>query len=69
MSNPTKLRRVVRLPEVKEATGWSEVQIWRYEKAGKFPKRFKLAEGSRAVGWWLDEIEAFQAARTSTSAA
>ena len=37
--------------------------ILRLEKAGNFPKRFKL--GARRVGWLLSEIEAWVAERVA----
>jgi prophage regulatory protein len=61
-AQPT-VRQVIRWPQVKAMVGLSEVQVWRLEKAGKFPRRFKLAEGGNGVGWFCDEIERYQTAR------
>ena len=63
MTTQPNVREVLRLPQVKTLTGFSEMHLWRLEKAGKFPKRFKLCEGGKAVGWFADEIAAYQAAR------
>ena len=49
--------KILRLPEVVQATGKSETTIWRDEKAGRFPRRRRI--GPNAVGWRSDEIEAW----------
>ena len=46
--------KIMRLPDVVEATGKSPTTIWRDEKAGKFPRRRRI--GPNAVGWRSDEI-------------
>lgn len=46
--------RIIRKSELLERVGYSDVQIWRMEKAGKFPKRVKL--GPKAVGWVESEV-------------
>ena len=57
-----QIRRIIRLPEVREKCGGlSGEQIRRLENAGKFPKRFKLnptadPQGNGAAGWFEDEI-------------
>ena len=38
---------------------WSKVQLWRLEKAGRFPKRVKLGEGT--MMWVEGEIDAYKA--------
>jgi len=43
---------------VSEMVPLSRSQIWRLEKAGKFPRRIKLSDN--AVGWDLEEIKAWQ---------
>ena len=48
-----KSNRFLRLPEILARVGVSSVTIWRWEKAGLFPKRHKI--GPRMVGW--DEAE------------
>jgi prophage regulatory protein len=42
---------------VSDITGLSRVTIWRYERAGRFPKRLKL--GPNRVGWRSDEVQAW----------
>jgi len=58
-------RRIIRLPEVREKCGGlSGEQIRRLEKAGQFPKRFKLnptadPTSNAAAGWFSDEIDEY----------
>ena len=47
--------KMLRLPEVEAATGYSRTTIWRREQAGEFPKRRRI--GPHLVGWRSDEIE------------
>jgi prophage regulatory protein len=47
--------RIIREPETLAMVGVSPVTLWRWEKAGKFPKRLKI--GPRAMGWKLSDIE------------
>ena len=49
--------RMLRLPDVVEATGMSSTTIWRREKDGQFPRRRRL--GANLVAWRSDEIEAY----------
>ena len=51
------LMRMLRLPDVVEATGMSSTTIWRREKNGEFPRRRRL--GANIVAWRSDEIKAF----------
>jgi prophage regulatory protein len=46
--------RIVRLPELLERLGVSESTIWRWEIAGRFPRRRHI--GECAVGWLESEI-------------
>ncbi|WP_226442173.1 helix-turn-helix transcriptional regulator [Quatrionicoccus australiensis] len=48
-------KRIIRLPEVKNAVGLSAATIYRRIKAGEFPAQVKL--GKHASGWTLSEIE------------
>lgn len=48
--------RTLRLPQVLDLVGVSHQTIWRWERAGKFPKRFAL--GPNSVGW--DEREVLE---------
>lgn len=47
-------QRIIRKPEVVRRTGYSAVQIWRFERDGLFPRRVQL--GPQAVGWYEDEV-------------
>ena len=47
--------RVVRRKQLLELIGLSNTTQWRLEKAGQFPARIKLGQGS--VGWHLNEVE------------
>lgn len=50
-------RVVLRLAEVKKATGLSRCTIYRKMSDGSFPLAVKL--GKRAIGWYADEIDSF----------
>ena len=47
---PSDAPHVSRLPETMRITGYSDVQLWRMEKAGRFPKRFKLNPAAGKYG-------------------
>jgi prophage regulatory protein len=47
--------RILRQRHVIEKVGYSGMQIWRLEKAGRFPRRIKL--GPNSVGWIAEEID------------
>jgi len=47
--------RLLRLPQVMEITSLSKSSIYRYEKAGIFPKRLSL--GSNCVAWRSNDID------------
>jgi prophage regulatory protein len=49
--------RVIRKKELCEILNISSSTIWRWEKAGNFPKRLCL--GQRIVGWLWSDIEAW----------
>ena len=46
--------RPVRKPELQELTGLSDTTIWRLEREGNFPRRFRIY--GRLVGWRRSEI-------------
>lgn len=46
--------RIILAPERRELVPYSDMQIWRNEKAGTFPQRIKL--GPNRVGWSLHEV-------------
>ena len=53
------IRKILRLPAVKEASGYdSTSQIYALMARGEFPRPVKI--GAQAVGWYADEIEAWQ---------
>ena len=47
-------RKIIRKPQVRELTGFSDTTIWRLEKQGRSPRRVRLGEMS--VGWYADEV-------------
>lgn len=50
--------KLLYFPEVQEITGGkSRVTIWRWEKAGEFPKHRKI--GKRSVAWLSSEVDAW----------
>jgi prophage regulatory protein len=51
------MSRLIRLPQVLEATGLSRSSIHRMEAAGQFPRRRQV--GTRAVAWDVGEIDAW----------
>lgn len=61
------LMRVLRLPEVSNATGLSRSTIFRLMQAGDFPPSIKLT--SRTVGWYSTDIETWIVARAAASKA
>lgn len=52
-------RRIIRKPEVVRRTGYSAVQIWRFERDGLFPRRVQLSPTGMAVGWYEDEVSSW----------
>jgi len=55
--------RLIRLKEVKHATGLGRSTIYKYIEGGFFPKSVSL--GGRAVAWVESEVEAWIEARVS----
>lgn len=53
-------RRILRLPDVKAASGLGRTTIYDLMKEGRFPKARRIA-GAHAVGWDSLEIEAWVA--------
>jgi len=53
--------KIIRYPKLKEKVTLSRSQIWRLERAGKFPKRIQISDNS--VGWDEADIEAWMLAR------
>lgn len=54
-------QRIIRKPEIIGRSGMSDATIWRMERIGKFPRRFKI--GGNSVGWLSDEFDAWLAER------
>jgi prophage regulatory protein len=54
-------RRIIRLPELRELIPVNPSTLWRWEQTGDFPRRVEL--GPNSVGWFLDEIHAWQEKR------
>ena len=52
---------IIGAPKRREMVPYSDMHIWRLEKAGKFPKRIRL--GVHRVGWSNREIQEWIAAR------
>ena len=59
-------RRVLRLAEVEQKTGFKRAHLYSLMKAGKFPRSFRL--GARAVGWDSLEVDRWIAERLSERA-
>ena len=57
--------KILRLPDVKEATGLSRSSIYMAVSQGKFPKPIKL--GLRSIGWLGEEIEEWVRQRVELS--
>lgn len=55
------MRPVIRFPALRQLTGLSRSTVDRLEKALDFPRRVRL--GPNSVGWRLDEVQAWIAAR------
>ena len=64
ISNPSK---ILRLKQVKDATGLSRSHLYNMVKTGEFPKPIKL--GKRASGWLQSEVQDFIQVRVNESRA
>jgi len=51
------MERIIRLPEVKAATGKSRSSIYQGMADGSFPRA--LALGARSIGWRASDIESW----------
>lgn len=60
-------RQALRIKGVSSLTGLSRSTIYEQIKLKKFPRPFRLVEGGQAVGWWLDEVEAYLEERASAA--
>jgi prophage regulatory protein len=61
----TAIDPIVRRNGLKAATGLAPCTIYRYIKAGEFPRPKRI--GKQAVGWPLSTINAWLASRPTTS--
>jgi prophage regulatory protein len=72
MEAKSVLRKILRLPAVKDATGFSRSTIYARIAEGKFPRPVKLDpedKSSKAPsGWWEDEVIAYQKRLVGSSA-
>ena len=55
------MRKIIGKKERREKIPLSDTTVWRMERKGLFPKRINLAENR--VGWFEDEVEAWQETR------
>ena len=57
MQTPILSDRIISSRERRQRIPYSDMHIWRLEKAGKFPRRIKLGPSPTGrVGWRLSEI-------------
>jgi prophage regulatory protein len=59
----TGVQRMLRLPAVLDAMGWSRSTLYAKVAEGKFPAPIKLDADGRAVGWPETDVIAHQQAR------
>lgn len=52
---------IYRIKDLTKMLRVSSMTLWRWERAGKFPKRIQL--GPNCVGWLADDIKAWLDAR------
>ena len=57
---------ILRKPDVLRITGFSDVTIRGLEKAGNFPRRFKLNPDGKHVGWLESEIQEWMQRRAAS---
>ena len=57
-------RRVLRLKDVKEATGLSRSSIYALQQRGIFPQSIRV--GPKATGWYEDEVQNYIETRPRT---
>ena len=59
------MMRIIRTEDLTRRLGLSRATIFQNAKAGRFPAPIKISQ--RAIGWRIDEVEAWIAARAATS--
>ena len=57
--------RIIRTEDLTRRLGLSRATIFRNVKAGRFPAQIKISQ--RAIGWRIDDVEAWIAAQAATS--
>jgi len=57
--------RILRLPEVLDATGLGKTKIYELQSKGSFPMRVRITDHS--VGWIEEEVQAWLAKRVALS--
>ena len=62
------VRKVLRKPELLQATGWSNSTLYLKIGQGRFPKGTRLDPEGRVVVWFEDEIAALQQAAVERQA-
>ena len=55
--------RIIRATELAQRLGISRVTLWRWERAGRIPKKHEV--GPNVTGWLEREIEEWWAARSA----
>jgi prophage regulatory protein len=58
-------RTILRKSEVLRRTGLSDTSLWRFVKAGEFPRPVQL--GANSVGWYDDLVDEWIATRPVSS--
>jgi prophage regulatory protein len=54
-------RRILRRPQLREIIPAHDTTVYRWERAGQFPRRVQL--GTNSVGWFEDEVNQWLADR------
>ena len=57
MKNKTTVEKFLMLPQVRETVPYSASHIWRLERSGQFPQRFRL--GGNRVAWLQSEVNSW----------
>ena len=58
-------RRFLRLPDVKQASGYGRTAIYEKIRKGVFPRPYPL--GARAVGWLAEDIDTWIESRINAA--
>ena len=58
--------RIIRIKELAELLDVSQMTLWRWQKAGTFPRALKLGANTR--GWSYNQVRAWLDARTEPPA-